>query len=76
MRSSSPPADGGWATIAGLALLLFGCVLGVFPLLPLTPAGEGGMNHVPHAPLAAVLLVLAGAGLLLWRRGGSAPRPR
>ena len=71
---SSPAAD--FWTAAGLFLLLLGCVLGVFPLLPLTPAGGGVMSHVPHAPIASALLVLAGLGLLLWRRFRSAPPPR
>jgi hypothetical protein len=75
MRSPASSAAG-FVTFAGLALLLLGCILGVFPLLPVTTRGGGGMEHVPHAAAGAALLAAAGVGLLLWQRFGSAAGPR
>ncbi|MGN6592428.1 MAG: hypothetical protein ACTHJX_05980 [Terriglobales bacterium] len=51
----------------GLILLVFGCVLGIFPLLPALPA-SGIMTNVPHLPWAAGGFAAAGLILLLWQR--------
>lgn len=67
MRGERAPALVGAATWAGLALLLLGLVLGIFPLLPVeTP--QGPMQGVPHMPWTAAGIAVAGVILMLWAR--------
>ncbi|HET9784235.1 MAG TPA: hypothetical protein VFP94_04650 [Terriglobales bacterium] len=58
-----------------MILLVFGCVLGLFPLLPALPAGGAAMTDVPHLPWAAGGIAALGIILLLWQRwrGGREP---